>query len=433
MEIRRVSSGVTALDRIIGGLRVGDNVVWHMDSGSFMEVFSAAFLKTSRRQGHRVVLVTVNSSPKTLISRLGGVVNHPDVILVDGFTWGKGEGSGLFAGYYDALYPKYRCRIEAIAEPHRTESFIRVVNQIEEEMPPGTRYLFDSLTGMGQLWGGEGETLTFFTRQCPRLFELDTVAYWILERSAHTPNFRAQINHTTQVAIDLEVREGTPVLTVLKAEGREESSALLPRPFHVRRSRVEFQEQGDAQGDELRIGPSLRALRLKKGLSQVELARTIGVSPSTISQVEGEQILLSLPALVRAARALDASLDSLVCPAAPVGEPHPIGRPEQREPIRLPPFGEEQVVAFALTTWAEGQGLEAYEIRVQPGAHLQGHFFRDKREELGYLLRGEAWVHLGGEGCRMSPGDAIHLRREVPERWSNPLDAEARFLWVLKA
>ena len=430
MQAKRVSSGIPTLDRIIGGLRVGDNVVWHMESGSFMEVFASSFLKTSRKEGHRVVLVAVNASPKTILERMKAVANHPDVILVDGFTWGKGEGARLFAGYYDSLYPKYRCQIAPVDEPQRMEAFIQVINRIEEEMPAGTRYLFDSLTGMGHLWGGEEKVLTFFTRQCPRLFELDTIAYWILERSAHTPNFRAQINHITQVAVELSVKESTPVLTVIKADGREDSSTLHPRAFQVRRSRVEFLEEG--RGDlELLIGPRIRAFRLRKGMSQVELARSIGVSPSTISQVEGQQILFSLPALLRVAKTLDVSLDALVYPDDR-DSPHPICSREQRTRVRLSPFSEEQVVAYLITPWSEMSHLEAYEIHLRPGTHLQGHFFLDKREEFGYLVQGEARLRLDGQEFQMLPGDGVHLIQDIPDGWINPQDTEARFIWVLR-
>jgi transcriptional regulator with XRE-family HTH domain len=429
MQGKKASSGIPALDRIIGGLRVGDNVVWHMESGSFMEVFSSGFLRTSRKAGHRVVLVTVNVSPKTVVGRMKAVVNHPDVILVDGFTWGKGEGARLFAGCYDSLYPKFPCQVVGVEEPHRMDSFIQVLNRIEEEMPPGTRYLFDSLTGMGQLWGGEERVLDFFTRQCPRLFELDTIAYWILERSAHTPKFRAQVNHTTQVAVELNVRESRPTLTVLKAEGREDSQTLHPRTFQVRRSRVEFLEEGKG-GLELLIGPRIRRFRLRRGMSQVELARTIGVSPSTISQVEGQQILLSLPALVRVASALDATLDALVSPVEETEDP--LCSRDQRKPVRLGSFGEKEVTAELVTPWTHKSEMDAYLIRLQPGARLHGHFFLDKREEFGFLLRGEAVVQLKGREGRLLPGDGVHLIQEIPEGWFNPQDAEAQLLWVLR-
>lgn len=429
MQARKVKSGIPSLDRIIGGIQIGDNLVWHMESGSFVEVFQSNFLKTSRREGRPVVIVGLNASPKTILGRFGSAFNHPDVTLVDGFTWGKGEGAEIFTDYYESLYPRYQCKIERIPDPHEMESFVKVINRIEEKMARGTSYLFDSLTGMGHIWG-EQEVLRFFTRQCPRLYELDTVAYWILEKSAHSDNFRAQINHITQVAIDLSLSDGTPTLTVIKAEGRESSDIKRAWPFQVRRSRVTFLEER-RKDSELPIGPQIRALRLRKGMSQVELGNAIGVSASTISQVEGEQILLSLPALVRLARALDVSLDALVNVDQKAVQ-NPICSRKERRQIRLTSQSDQQVMAYTLTQWYRGSDIEAYELHVQPGAQLHGHFFLNKGEEFGYLLEGELLVQLKGQESRMLPGDAIRLIHEIPDRWVNPQDTEARLVWVIR-
>lgn len=430
MKGKRISSGVPALDRLLGGLRIGDNVVWHMDSGVFMESFSGGFLRSSRRQGHKVVLVTVNTSPKTVWGRLSPVVNHPDVTLVDGFTWGKGGGASLFADCYGRLYPDYRCKVVPVRNPHRVQEFLQVLNRVEEEMPSGTRYLVDSLTGMSHLWGGEDPVLGFFARECPRLYELETVAYWILERSAHSPSFRAQVNHITQVALELGMREGQPTLTVLKVQGRESSSTLKPRPLFLQGKRVQLLEEEDSGDPELLIGPRLRALRLGRGLSQVELARAMGGSPSTISQVEGQQILLSIPALLKAARALGVSLDHLVT-TAPREPETPVLTRTRYERVRLGKAGIEGLNAYRITP-LEGEALlEAYEIWISPQARIQGHFFQEKREELGYLLEGELLVEMGGRALRMGQGECIRLVRETPQSWQNPGETKAGLLWVL--
>ena len=36
----RVSSGVSQLDRLLGGLCIGDNVVWYDNAGSLASIFS---------------------------------------------------------------------------------------------------------------------------------------------------------------------------------------------------------------------------------------------------------------------------------------------------------------------------------------------------------------------------------------------------------
>lgn len=430
MKGKRISSGVPALDRLLGGLRIGDNVVWHMESGVFMEAFSGAFLRSSRRQGHKVVLVTVNASPKTVWGRLKPVVDHPDVTLVDGFTWGKGAGASLFADCYKRFYPAYKCKVLPVERPHRVEEFVQVLNEVEENMPSGTRYLVDSLTGMVQLWGSEDPVLGFFAKQCPRLYELETVAYWILEKGAHSPSFRAQVNHITQVALELGMKDGQPTLAVLKAQGRENSSTLKPKPLLLQGRRVQLLEEEESEDPELLIGPRLRAFRLSKGLSQVELARAAGVSPSTISQVEGQQILLSIPALVKAARALGVSLDQLVAPA-PREQDSPVLARSRYEQVRLGVPGGQELTAYRITPWEGEAALEAYEIWIEPQAKIQGHFFRGKREELGYLLQGELVVEIGGRAFHVGEGECIRLLSQTPQAWQNPGEIQARLIWVI--
>jgi|YNPNPStandDraft_1061719.scaffolds.fasta_scaffold05205_3 transcriptional regulator with XRE-family HTH domain/KaiC/GvpD/RAD55 family RecA-like ATPase len=430
MKGRRISSGVMALDRLLGGLRIGDNVVWHMDSGVFMETFSGGFLRSSRRQGHKVVLVTVNASPKTVWGRLRAVVNHPDVTLVDGFTWGKGGGASLFADCYRRLYQDYRCKVVPVKKPHLVEEFLEVLNRVEEEMPSGSRYLVDSLTGMVQLWGREEPVLEFFAKECPRLYELETVAYWILEREAHSPSFRAQVNHITQVALELGMRDGQPTLAVLKAQGRESSYTLRPRPLSLQGRRVQLLEEEESGDPQLLIGPRLRAFRLARGLSQVELAKAVGVSPSTISQVEGQQILLSIPAMVKAARALGVSLDQLVAPA-PREPDSPVVTRNRFEKVCLGGPAGEGLSAYRITPWEAEGVLEAYEICIEPQARIQAHFFQEKREELGYLLEGELVVETGGKALHLGQGECIRLVRQTPHAWQNPAETQARLLWVI--
>lgn len=61
------------------------------------------------------------------------------------------------------------------------------------------------------------------------------------------------------------------------------------------------------------IGKRIRENRLKKKLSQADLAEIIGVSTPHISNVERGKTKVSLPKLIAIANALDISLDDLVC------------------------------------------------------------------------------------------------------------------------
>ena len=302
----KVSSGVGYLDRLINSFNRGDNVIWQVETGAFVELFCRAFIRDSVKDNKDVVYVSFNNSPKNILAKIGPAINNENVVIVDCFTSGKGENSNLFHDLYTTAYTGYKCKIIHVKDPGDAQQFINIINRIEEEMPRGARYVFDSITGMQDLWGSSEQIMKFFTRQCPRLYELDTIAYWILERNAHSEQFRAQLSHITQDVIDLTIESGTCVMSVIKAENHPESGMLKKHSYEVVNGIIEFIENIDAES--VNIGRKIKKLRLKREMSQAQLAKAAGVTPSTISQVENNTINLSLQALLRLARALNNQL-----------------------------------------------------------------------------------------------------------------------------
>ena len=69
---------------------------------------------------------------------------------------------------------------------------------------------------MQSLWGGEEQVIEFYVKTCPRLYELDTIAYWLVEKGAHSSRLKANINKIAQVVIDLSVRRGNAALKILR-------------------------------------------------------------------------------------------------------------------------------------------------------------------------------------------------------------------------
>lgn len=60
------------------------------------------------------------------------------------------------------------------------------------------------------------------------------------------------------------------------------------------------------------LAENLRNLRTAKGYSQAELAKFVGVSQQTISQVEMKQISLNVETAVAIAKKLDTTAEQLV-------------------------------------------------------------------------------------------------------------------------
>ncbi len=235
---RSLSTGLEDVDRILGGLQAGDSVVWEVDSGAPMDVFLGSYAEVA--QGP-VVFVSFNRSPNAVLRRYGYKVQGR-LILVDCFSTGKGQGDRVFA---ESPEPE-RGRPEApsiVRMPAGVgpEDVAQTLEQIEAETEaPSFCYVFDSLTGMAELWSDEQAALGFFTHICPRLHDLGAVAYWVLEKEAHSESFLAGLRHVTQVVIELGVHDGRPAFTLRKAEGRHSESIGIPRELALTDGEVKF-------------------------------------------------------------------------------------------------------------------------------------------------------------------------------------------------
>ena len=225
----RVSTGVGQLDRQLGGLFIGDNVVWYDDAGSLAAIFSLNLIKESQRQNKSLIYITFDRSPKTLLEDLGPLAMNQHLTILDCFTHGKGDGSAVFSKFYEKDGARWPHQIVRINAPEDPQGVSDAIYRLHGTMKGDVRFIFDSLTGVQNLWGGEEAILKFYSRACPRLYELDTIAYWIMEKGAHSDRLRANINHIAQVAIDLAVNRGKSALTILKADKRKPDA--LDRPL----------------------------------------------------------------------------------------------------------------------------------------------------------------------------------------------------------
>jgi DNA-binding XRE family transcriptional regulator/KaiC/GvpD/RAD55 family RecA-like ATPase len=306
-EPQRVASGVSQLDRLLGGLYIGDNVVWHDDAGSLASVFCLNFIQASQAQNRPLIYVSFDRSPKNLLDKLGPLSEDASLTILDCFTYGKGAGSPIFLKFYEEAEPA--CQIIRVEDPRNMEHFMDALYGVHATMEGDVRFVFESITGMQELWGGEEYIVNFYSHSCPRLYELNTIAYWILEKSAHSPRLRAQINQIAQVAIDLAIKRGTTSLTLLKAEKRSLDNLHKPQNYWTKDLTVTFDDESRTSRP-VNLGLRLKELRSKRGLSQTELSKLVGVTPSTISQVESNLIYPSLPALMKMAEVLSVEISS---------------------------------------------------------------------------------------------------------------------------
>lgn len=426
---QNVSSGINYLDKLIGGFQIGDNVIWQVEPGTFDDLFYISFIKVSLRDRKKVIFVSFNNSPKTVLQKLGSCSNNKNVTLLDCFTSGKGEKSDIFLNFYKNDYKKYKCKIVHVNEPANASKFIDMINKIEESYPRGTRYIFDSITGIQDLWGESEQVMKLFTHQCPRLYDLQTIAHWIMEKDAHSEKFRAQLNHITQVVINLSADNGICNLTVIKADNRFTSNISKPQQYEIINSKIQFIAQ---KKETLNLGSNIRHIREEQGISQAELAKKIGVTPSTISQVESNLISLSLPAIVKLIKILNIPVGYLFNELSDSPSQF-IYREVDRTPATAVDISKKEIIRQGLFPDNLIKDIKMYVVKILPGVSVDRHFFLHRGEEIGFLISGMLELTLNEKKYIIKEGDVIHLRLDIPNGWRNPTDKTASILWILKS
>ena len=194
MRSNMIASGISSLDEILGGLRLGDNVVWLVDElDNYMKV-ARPFAAQALQDGRGFVYIHFAPHPMILDPQPGIT------------TIGVDPSPGF-------------------------DSFTGQVNKIIEEKGTGVFYVFDNLSALVVDWATDELLANFFQVTCPYLRELDTIAYFALTRNQHSHSAVARIRDTTQVLIDLYHVEDQLYIHPLKVWDRYSSQMFLPHLF----------------------------------------------------------------------------------------------------------------------------------------------------------------------------------------------------------
>lgn len=186
-----VTTGMPSLDETLGGLLLGDNVVWQVDELVDYVGVAGVFAGRALEQGRRTVYFRFAPHPAVLAEAPGLIVLEPD----------PRPGFDHFSGQ---------------------------VHRMIEEQGPEAFYVFDNLSALVEDWATDELLANFFQVTCPYLRELDTVAYFALTRGRHHPAAVARIRDTTQILIDLYHALGRLYLHPIKVFERYSPRMFLP-------------------------------------------------------------------------------------------------------------------------------------------------------------------------------------------------------------
>lgn len=163
------------------------------------------------------------------------------------------------------------------------------------------------------------------------------------------------------------------------------------------------------------VGPRLRRVREQRGITLTEVARTTGISKSTLSRLENGQRRPSLELLLPLAQAYRVPLDDLV------------GAPEVGDPrIRLKPRKVNGRTVLPLT---RPGGVQAWKIVIPRTQSTPSPRTHDGFEWL-YVLAGRMRLVLGEQDLVLGVGEAAEFDTQVPHWFGSTGEEPAEVLSI---
>jgi transcriptional regulator with XRE-family HTH domain len=180
------------------------------------------------------------------------------------------------------------------------------------------------------------------------------------------------------------------------------------------------------------LGASLRAERLRQGLSLRETARRLGISASALSQIETGKAQPSVGKLFDIVNLLNVSVDGLLAADAVAARDGQgfvsLQRTGDHETLEL-----ESGVRWRRLTAGSFPGVEFLHVEYQPGGSSTGDstFMRHAGQEFGYVLSGRLTIHVGFDAHQLGPGDSISFPATTPHRLANDGTDAAVAIWCI--
>src|SRR5690606_15925965 len=148
------------------------------------------------------------------------------------------------------------------------------------------------------------------------------------------------------------------------------------------------------------VGPTLRALRRRRGATLADVAAETGISVSTLSRLESGHRRPTLELLLPLAQAYGVPIDELV------------GAPSTGDPrIHLRPVRRDDMTYIPLTCRAGG--LQAYKVIIPARRGAPEQQTHEGYEWL-YVLNGRVRLLLGDQDLVLTEGEAAEFDTRVP-------------------
>jgi transcriptional regulator with XRE-family HTH domain len=168
------------------------------------------------------------------------------------------------------------------------------------------------------------------------------------------------------------------------------------------------------------LGPNLRRLRVRRGLSLERLARASGVSRAMLSQIELGRSTPTINVLWKVARAVNVSFATLLSHDVKTSSAVVL----ERSRAKLLTSQDGCFSSRALFPVDSQPKAEFYQLRLAPGGLEAADAHAPGTVENLVVASGRLELAVGSERFRLEEGDAVHFVADVPHRYENPGPAE---------
>ncbi len=191
----RVKSGIPQMDEAFDNIRLGDNVVWRVDSLQEFKLFVEPYVKQAIEDKRNLIYIR-------------------------------------FAAHEPLLEEQEGLKIVNVELNHRFENFTVEIHEIISREGRDAFYVFDCLSELQTAWATDLMMGNFFQVTCPYLFILDTVAFFPLIRGKHSFQAIAKIRDTTQLFLDVYSDDKNVYVRPDKVWNRYSEVMFLPQLYN---------------------------------------------------------------------------------------------------------------------------------------------------------------------------------------------------------
>ena len=178
-----------------------------------------------------------------------------------------------------------------------------------------------------------------------------------------------------------------------------------------------------------KFGDKLRAVRERRSLTLKEVAEKTGISESMVSQIERNRVSPAIDTLLSIAEVLDIDFE------------HLFSDYRRERAVRIVRAGERSSfsrpgVTYERLAQVEGvvpgiDGIEVYQVDLEPGAKTGNDEYGHKGSELGLVMEGKAELSIGNDVYSLEIGDSVSFASDFPHILANAGEGRLRVFWVV--